>query len=75
MKKSKEQIISECKKLSYKNYEKGYDCMVECWDDSDWDRLYEEHKGSIRKMKAEMKEHAELWNEQTSGFDNEEEYY
>jgi len=74
MKKSKDAIIQECKKLAEKNYERGYDAIVECWDSSDWDELYEEHKGSIHKMKARMKELSEHWNEQT-GYLDEEEYY
>jgi len=64
MKKTKEQIIKECQAIAEKNYSKGYDAICECWDEGDWENLYVEFKGSLPKMKKDMKLHAECWIEQ-----------
>lgn len=60
---TKEESIKKCKKWAMDNYEKGADAIVECWDDSDWDRVWDE-EGSFTKMMKAVKESAGLWVEQ-----------
>jgi hypothetical protein len=61
---TKEETIEACKGIAEKNYEKGYDAIVECWDESDWGVLYDACNGSFPKMKKAMKEDAGMWIEQ-----------
>ena len=60
---TKEDTIKACKDLAMKNYEKGMDAIVECWDASDWESFYVDNKGSYPKMERSMMDSAELWIE------------
>ncbi|MDP8268228.1 MAG: hypothetical protein P9L97_05815 [Candidatus Tenebribacter davisii] len=61
---TKEEIIQQCKDFAEKNYNKGYDSIVECSDSSDWEDLYADNGGSLPKMMKSMKESADVWIEQ-----------
>jgi len=60
---SKGQAIKRCQEWAEKNYNNGADTIVECWDDADWDRIWEE-EGSYSSIMSMIKDLADVYKDQ-----------
>ena len=56
--------ITDLKAWCEKNYEKGASTMVECWDESDYDKLLADNNGSLKKSLKVLKQLASIYREQ-----------
>ena len=48
-------MIQELKSFAMQHYEKGGHWVVECFEDSDYQRFLDESKGNLVKAKRELK--------------------
>lgn len=55
--------IAKLKAWSAANYERGADTFVECWDDTDYERLIAEHNGSPRAALRTLRACASVYRE------------
>ena len=61
--------IDQLKVWAESNYSKGYgyQVLVECWDNAEWQEALNDCGGDTKETKALAVELAEIWNEQYAG--------
>jgi hypothetical protein len=57
-------MIKELKSFAMQHYEKGGHWVVECFEDSDYQRFLDESKGNLAKAKRELKKYWTFTEEQ-----------
>lgn len=68
------ETMAKLKAFAEKNYSKGYDTFVECYEDYQWLEMIADHRNKIGEIKATMKSVAainreERTNAEIEGFD------
>lgn len=57
------ELINILKAYAEKNYNKGMDSFVECYDTAEWQELIDENGGSEAKCKKMMRDLASIFKE------------